>query len=166
MATIDPLTTVIWEEIAEDLSGETREKGCRAAERGFYEYLKAQGGPFAGLEEFKAGGEKQTVSRAGLLLGWRLLEKTGVSTRLERIFSLLKPGGEARLYGYYSRPSRDDIILWEGKFRRRAPGRTFQLPAAKALSLGDITGYLKTGPFDRYLVRKNGIYYQAVLSSK
>ncbi len=70
---------------------------------------------------------------------------------------------EALLYGFYSNPMPDEIVEWEQRSRRHDNGAVIRLPLPGAASLSRISGWLRSAPFDRYAIRKKGIYYQVWL---
>jgi hypothetical protein len=151
---LEEVERVIWEEIARDLDRERGVEKCLCFNRRFFQYLRAAAPSFP-LESYS--GDLPAEGTAGLFLGWQVLEAGRPLLSPGEIFSALGAKGEARLFGYYSSPRPDDLREWAG---RAEPGR---LPPPEAVSLGAIAGWLKTGSFDRYTLRKRGIYYECRL---
>ncbi len=143
----------IWEEIARDLVRERGVDRCLCFNDRFSGYLGGLTLPFA-VENYAPDGRGRT---AGLLLGWQVLEAGRSLLSPEEIFSSLEAGGEARLFGFYSSPRPEDLREWEGRYPAAV------LPPPAAVSLGAVAGWLKTGAFDRYTLRKRGIYYDCRL---
>jgi len=164
MSREDPLTFSVWDDILDNLALGNREDGCWVVGRSFFEYLRKRGKLAVPVVEFNLRQGKKPEEGIGLLLGWRILEQPDAPAWLRELYPLLRDAGEARLYGFYSQPSRDDMILWEGKLRRTAGADCVKIPPPGALSLGDISGRIRETPFECYLIRKNGIYYQSVLT--
>jgi len=130
-----------WEKIAGDLKREREAERCLCFPERFREYLRTAGLPF-GLDGYPGpGGEG---GKADLFIGWRVLEEERELLSPGEICSALRPGGEARIFGLYRRPGRES-------------------PGTAAVSLGTVAGWLKTGPFNRYTLRKRGIYYDCRL---
>ena len=98
-----------------------------------------------------------------LIVGWEATVGEDSASRLEMIYRALNEEGEARLFGFYLQPSRNDIHLWEDKCRKRGERGELPLPLPGSVSMGAIAALLKSTPFERYTVRKKGIYYEAVL---
>ncbi len=148
---------LIWEEIARDLAREEGIEKCLCYPESFRGYLHSRGLPF-GLEGYPGpGGAPETVD---LFLGWPVLKEGSALLSPEEIWGVLKPGGEARIFGFYSAPRPDDLREWEAS---AGEAGSSDLPPAGAVSLGEAAGWLKTGPFERYTIRKRGIYYDCRL---
>ena len=160
----DPLTALVWEDILESLAPGNGEGGYWVVGRSFFQYLRKRNKFSVSLVEFSLRNIQKPEEGIGLLLGWRVLEKPDASAWLRGIYPLLRDAGEARLCGFYSQPSHDDIILWERKLRQTACTDFVKIPPRGALSLGVISGLIRETPFERYLIRKNGSYYQCVLT--
>ena len=151
---LEEVEKVIWAEIARDLGRERGVEKCLCFNRRFFQYLRAADPSFP-LESYS--GDLPAEGTAGLFLGWQVLEADRPLLSPGEIFSALAAGGEARLFGFYSSPRPNDLRGWEG---RAEAGR---LPPPAAASLGAIAGWLKSGSFDRYTLRKRGIYYECRL---
>ncbi len=139
---------LIWEEIARDLVREKEVERCLCLPDRFREKLNSVGVGFP-VEGFPG-------PPADLFLGWQVLEEGSAALTPEEICSSLKDGGEARIFGFYGSPRPEDIREWSGRVKGEEP---VGLPPPGAASLGDVAGWLKTGPFGRYTIRKRGIYY-------
>lgn len=151
---LEEVEQMIWGEIAQDLEGEQSLDQCLCFNDGFCCYLSAVSLPFP-VESYSPGvGWEGT---ADLFLGWQVLEDQRSLLTTEEIFTSLKPGGEARLFGFYSAPRPEDLREWRG--RSSAAG----LPPPQAVLLGEISGWLKNSSFERYTLRKRGIYYDCRL---
>lgn len=149
---------IIWDEIARDLKGERKVERCLCFHDRFFLQLSGTGDfPFS-LKNFSGSGRE--AGAADLFLGWQVLEEDRPLLDLEEIFSSLRTGGEARLFGFYGSPRPEDIRDWEG---RAAGSAALRLPPPGAASLGSVAGWLKDGPFNRYTIRKRGIYYDCRL---
>ncbi len=159
MKAADLIKELVWEEIADDLSRESGEKKALCLGEDFYAYLdKEVKLPFK-LEKASS----KAKGRYGLIIGWGILPAKGPPTVLKRIYKLLKKGGEVRLWGFYNQPHRDDLILWEGKLRKREEKKSFPARLPGAISLARISGCVKGTPFEHYVIRKEGIRYQTLL---
>ncbi len=145
----------IWEEIARDLAREKEVERCLCLPDRFRAKLLSAGVGFP-LEEFPG-------SAADLFLGWQILAEESAILTPEEIFSSLKPGGEARIFGFYSSPRPEEVREWAGRVKGKEPPG---LPPPGAVSLGAVAGWLKTGPFGRYTIRKRGIYYDCRLGKE
>ncbi len=146
---------LIWEEIARDLERERGVERCPCFPERFRDCLQAAALPFP-LEEFPLSGPES--GGADLFLGWAVLSEDGETLTAKAIHSVLRGGGEARLFGFYGFPRPEDLREWEG--RAEGPG---PIPPPGAVSLGRVAGWLKAGPFNRYTIRKRGIYYDCRL---
>ena len=156
---VDPVKRVIWGDIARELAKETDVKICRCYGDGFYTYLDREGGlPF--LLENAGSDEAGYCER---IIGWQVLEDDSSVILPEALFRLLNDRGEALLYGYYRDPRPDDILEWERRCSQDGQRVTIQAPLAGAISMSRISGWLRESPFDRYTIRKKGVYYQAWL---
>lgn len=152
---LETVEELVWEEIARDLVREKEIGHCLCFPGRFQETLQSAGLGFP-LEGFPG-------IEADLFLGWQVLEEGSAALTPEEIFSSLKPGGEARIFGFYSSPRPEEIRQWAGRVRGKdQPG----LPPPGAASLGAVAGWLKTGPFGRYTIRKRGIYYDCRLGKE
>ena len=161
---IDPVKRVIWSDIARELAKETDVETCRCYGDEFYSYLQREGElPFL-LEK---GGEADLSDNdngyCDLIIGWQVLTEDSSVVSPEALFGFLKDRGEALLYGYYCDPRPDDILEWERRCGKDGSRVTIPIPMAGAISMSRIGGWLKEGPFDRYTIRKKGIYYQVWL---
>ncbi len=139
---------LIWEEIVRGLAGENEVERCLCLPDRFREKLCSVGVGFP-VEGFPG-------PPADLFLGWQILGDETAALTPEEIFFSLKDGGEARIFGFYGSPRPEDIRRWSGRVKGGMPAG---LPPPGAASLGDVAGWLKTGPFGRYTIRKRGIYY-------
>lgn len=148
---------IIWEEIARELVRERGVERCFCFNPGFRGYLESVALPFP-LETFPGSGD--SAFGGDLFLGWQVLETARELLTPEAIFSVLRSGGEARLFGFYSSPRSEDLREWEVRVSGTDRSR---LPPPGAVSLGELAGWLKTGPFNRYTIRKRGIYYDCRL---
>lgn len=164
MAKINPVTKIIWDEILGELRPPAGDGDCLAGGSGFFKYLNLKRGSVFRPKPLGSGGRPLSPGSVRLILGWRLLESPKAPSLLKKFYPCLKKSGEARFFGYYSLPTREDILLWEGKMRLAGNASRFRPPREKALTLGEISGLLKKSPFERYLLRKTGIYYQAILT--
>ena len=156
---VDPVKRIIWGDIARELGREADVKFCRCYGDEFYSYLDEEGGlPFL---------LKNAVGAADgdsdLIIGWQVLEDDSSVISPEMIFRLLNDRGEALLYGYYRDPRPEDILEWERRCGQEGSRVTIQSPLAGAISMSRISGWLRESPFDRYTIRKKGIYFQAWL---
>ncbi len=148
---------LIWEEIARELERERGVERCFCFNPGFREYLESVALPFP-LEDFPGSGDP--AGGGDLFLGWQVVEAERELLTPEAIFSALRAGGEARLFGFYSSPRPEDLREWEVRASGTdRPG----LPPPGAVSLGTLAGWLKAGPFNRYTIRKRGIFYDCRL---
>ncbi len=145
---------MIWEAIARDLEGEQRLEKCLCFHDGFCRYLSAVSLPFP-VESYSPGAGREGT--ADLFLGWQVLKGQRSLLTTEEIFASLKPGGEVRLFGFYSAPRPEDLREWRGK------SPVAGLPPPQAVSLGEISGWLKDSSFERYTLRKREIYYDCRL---
>lgn len=160
----DVIKTIIWEEIGPDLakSGDVTTCLCWGDEFGNYLQRKACL-PFK-LELVKADNRPSEQSEVyDIIVGWQVLQGEGSISVLNEMYQMLKKGGEVRLFGFYRHPVPDDILLWERKCREYDKSATFPLPLPKAISLSQISSWVKSTPFEHYVIRKKGIYYQALL---
>ena len=159
---IKTVSTIVWSEIGQSLSRETRVKVCACMGAGFCRYLASeQSLPFSIIPS--ADFKDRPHGEVGLFLGWKLPEGPTGSARLEQAYNLLKDDGEARFFGWYRFPTSDDILLWERKCGKRGAHLPLDWPPPEAARIGEITALIKTSSFRRFSVRKRGIYYQAVL---
>jgi hypothetical protein len=144
---------IIWDRIARDLEREGGIARCLCFHDRFLDHLQAAGLPFA-LENYPGSGSEKGT--AELFLGWQVLNEEGPLLTPGEIFSSLGDGGEARIFGVYSSPWTEDLQEWAGP-------EPLRLPPPGAVSLAAVAGWLKPGPFNRYTLRKRGIYYECRL---
>ncbi|MDP8215521.1 MAG: hypothetical protein RAO92_02555 [Candidatus Euphemobacter frigidus] len=157
--TFDPVKRAVWKEVAKTFAEDRNVERCLCFGREFYNYLRREASlPFPLAYVRKSGPPMQEHDLCDLIVGWEVLKKKAGIPMLEWMYRTVKKGGEVRLFGYYLHPSPDDIFSWE-----RECGVSHHLPAPGAISFGQITAWLKSAPFDRYTVRKRGIYYQVIL---
>ena len=140
---------LVWEEIARDLRRSGKKAACLEGESKFCDYLnKNLSFPLKVLS---------TSSRRSydLLVGWQIAS----GSTIKSCYRLLRAGGTAELFGFYSQPSADDILNWERKLRLKSPAGTLPLSLPRAVSLGRAAAWLKESPFSHYNLSKKGIYY-------
>ena len=125
--------------------------GCRGD--GFADYLGRRFG-------FACARSRGTSwRRCSRFYGWRVLEGRAAAAALAAIHRDLAAGGEAVLFGYCRFPGRDDLAAWEAKCRERGFAAAGRIPISGALSLSRIAALLAGSPFERYSIRKKGIWY-------
>ncbi|MFH1038211.1 MAG: hypothetical protein V1789_06020 [PVC group bacterium] len=164
---IDPVKRAIWEEIARDLSGTRSGVGVLGFDTDFCRFLRREAGlPFPLEAADPAAPAAGGSDGCDLFIGWQVLGRTNAILPPETVYGLLRNGGEALLYGHYRHPRPDDVREWESRIRRRDERANVRLPLPGAVSMQRISGWLASSPFDRYTIRKKGIYYQAVLSKE
>ncbi len=154
--------TIVWTEIARQLSRENRSNNCICIGSDFCRFLLSfQNLPFPvlSIDDFR----KTRGGEADLITGWNPAGGREGSAELRESHDLLTAEGEARFYGWYRFPTSDDILLWERKCGKGGIHLPVDWPPPNAGSIGEITALIKTSPFSRFSVRKRGIYYQAVL---
>jgi len=161
---VDPVKRVVWRDIARELAKENDVKSCRCYGDEFYSYLYSEGDlPFI-LEKadeiISPGNEDKCCD---LIVGWQGVAEDSANITPDLIFRSLKDGGEALLYGYYRDPRPEDILEWERRCFQEGIQVTIPARLAGSISMSRISGWLKEGPFDRFTIRKKGIYYQAWL---
>lgn len=155
----DVFTKVVWEEIADLMAGERDVEVCLCENGTFRKYLEKTGKipfPLLSLRE------KDETGPADLILGWQSLEKEGNGDLLEDYHRRLKTDGEAFLAGWYSFPTPDDELIWARKCRRAGGRLPLDLPPPGAMGFEELTAILKESPFERYNIRKRGVYYQVI----
>ena len=145
---------LIWEEISHALFRPDVKAVCLGGGNEFFRYL-AQNLSFP-LKMLS----NSPRERYDLIVGWQIPPGSDLSLP----YRSLRQGGTANLYGFYSQPSSDDILIWERKLRAKAPGATLRLPLPRALSLARIASWLKDSPFEHYNLSKKGIYYRIQLT--
>ena len=161
---VNPVERIIWNEISGELAKETDVKSSLCYGDEFRSYLKREAGlPFIpdNPAEFKP--DVNNDGRFDLIAGWQVLGEDFSTVLPEELFGLLKEKGEALLYGYYRDPRPEDILEFERRCRQANCAGSIRIPGAGAISMSRISGWLKEGPFDRFTIRKKGIYYQAWL---
>ncbi len=164
---MDPVKRAVWEEIARDLSGSRKSAVALCSPVDFRRFLAGVPGiPFL-LEDLDPGkpAPREEGSR-DLFIGWHLVGEEDDRIAPETIYGLLRKGGEARLFGFYLHPRPDDLREWESRIRRGAEPAEIRSPLPGAIGIGRISGWLKDSPFVRYVIRKKGLYYQAILSKE
>ncbi len=155
----DPVKRVIWGDIARELAKETDVETCRCYGDEFYNYLDREGGlPFL-LEN----GGRNEDGCCDLIIGWQVLAEDSSVISPEALFRILNDRGEALLYGYYRDPRPEDILEWERRCDQDGSRVIIDAPLTGAISMSRISGWLRKSPFDRYTIRKKGVYYQAWL---
>ena len=158
---LDRVKKEIWKEIARDLAKERNVGSCRCYGEEFYRYLLREADlpfPLENIDSERPPG--QVSDLFDLVIGWQMLEEDRAPLRPESIYRMLKGGGEALLYGFYSNPMPDDVVEWERRWGGDDGGLIIRLPLPGAVSLSRVSGWLRPAPFDRYTIRKKGIYYQ------
>lgn len=161
---LDQVKREIWEEIARDLAKDRNVGYCRCYGEEFSRYLLREADlpfPLENIDDETPPGQVSDLS--DLVIGWQVLEEERTTLTPEAIYRMLKAGGEALFYGFYSNPRPDDVVEWERRCRGHDGGLTIRLPLPGAVSLSRISGWLRSSPFDRYTIRKKGIYYQVWL---
>ena len=160
----DGIKELVWEEIGRDLVKDGGVETCLCWGADFFSYLKRNLRPPFKIKLARSGSPPPGRSGTNdLIIGWEVLQGEESSATLELIYQILKEGGEARLFGFYRHPVADDILLWERKCRQRGEGKSMALPLPGAVSLAQITSWVGATPFEHYIIRKKGIYYQALL---
>ena len=155
---------MVWEEIGNDLLKDGSAKKCLCWGGNFCDYLKRKLNLSLEIKLFRK--DSPLPSRAGsydLIIAWEVIPGDDDGTRLDSFYRLLKKGGEARVYGFYLHPTADDVVFWERKYRQASRGDSMDLPLPGAVSLTEITAQVGSTPFEHYVIRKHGIYYQALL---
>lgn len=152
MKVADVIGRLVWEEVGRNLAREGGVKKALCLGEDFRAYLNKEAKlPFK-LEKTSP----KVKGGYGLVIGWGAI-------RLERIHGLLRKDGEARLWGFYSRPRPEDLAKWEGKLRKVDGRAVFPKRLPGAMSLARLSARVKQSPFEHYTIRKQGIYYQALL---
>gem|GEM_PF-1231356 len=161
---VDPVKRVIWSDIAGALAKETNVASCLCYGDEFRGYLKREAGlPFIPDNPAELEPAGNNDGQFDLIAGWQVLGEDSSTVSPEEIFGLLKEEGEALLYGYYRDPRPEEILEMERRCRQADCNESIVLPGPGAVSMSRISGWLRESPFDRFTIRKKGIYYQAWL---
>jgi hypothetical protein len=161
---VDPVKRVVWSHIARELAKEKDVESCLCYGDEFYSYLDQDGGlPFILEQVAENNSPWNEDGSCDLIVGWQVPAEDSSTITPDLIFRSLKDRGEALLYGYYRDPRPEDILEWERRCLQEGIRVTIQAPLSGSISMSRISGWLKEGPFDRFTIRKKGIYYQAWL---
>jgi len=94
------------------------------------------------------------------LVGWDCLDKDLPG----QVHELLIEGGEAELYGFLPVPGPEAVSAWERRARERGEDGFLPLPLPGGKTLSRVIGLLTGSPFERYVVRRQGLCYRAILT--